>query len=146
MREHVGRPSSRLQTRPHLHAANMVTSWTSDAGAVTLGRATSGLPRQAQTRHPRAIEFLGGRLTTPSLPNQAVSHNTTRCATSKTAPIRTQEMASDGTNQLTPAVGLSQVPDLWVGMAGQRLRLAWPLGTTRLSTRQGWKVLCMPMC
>ena len=44
-----------------------------------------------------------------------------RCATSKTTPKRSQELASDGTSQLAVAVGLARMLGLWVGMAGQRL-------------------------
>jgi hypothetical protein len=54
-------------------------------------------------------------------------NNKTRCATPKTAPVRCQEMPSDGTNQLATTVGLSQMPDLWVGTG-------WAASATGLAT------------
>jgi hypothetical protein len=83
---------------------------------------------QSQARRHTADQISGrsshNSITAIFLPtNQAVSHTTTRCATSKTAPKRSQEMVCDRPNQLAITVGLSRKSESWVGTAGQRLRL-----------------------
>ena len=83
---------------------------------------------KSQARHHTA-DRISGRSSHNSIAaiflptNQAVSHTTTRCATPKTAPKRSQEMVCDRPNQLAITVGLSRKSESWVGTAGQRLRL-----------------------
>lgn len=87
-----------------------------------------GLPRAIASPPPQA-DRISGRSSHNSIAaiflptNQAVSHTTTRCATPKTAPKRSQEMVCDRPNQLAITVGLSRKSESWVGTAGQRLRL-----------------------
>jgi hypothetical protein len=106
-----GRPSSRLQTWNNVHAYCSKHDNIMNFGFRCL--LVLGDLGQSQARHHTA-DRISGRSSHNSIfflrfpTNQAVSHTTTRCATPKTTPKRSQEMACDRPNQLAVAVGLSR--------------------------------------